>query len=101
MFIWLHDGDEFQLFFVIFQNGGRRVTVTIKFHERSIEDLHLSFPKNQMRCQSDKQKLSYHWFYGKLQVKSAIFENGGRTVDYLTKMNKRSIEVLNLAFTKS
>src|SRR6266516_139 len=90
----------------IFQNGGQTVNFRTKVYRKSIKDPHHRFTKNQARRKSDNYRLRYCGFYimdihTQITVKQAIFQNGGQTVKFGTKVYRKSIKDLYFRMTKS
>ena len=77
------------------------VNFETKMHRKLIQELHKWFTENQTRIESDDYRLSYQSFYVVIAYFTAIFQNGGQTVNFRTKVYRKWIKDLHHRFTKN
>ena len=89
----------------IFQDGGKTGKFRRKMFVQSLKTIMLAIQKLKLganRTTSGKDMIDERFRIRKIvSVVTAIFQDGGQTVSYRSKLYKRSIEGLHLRYTKT
>src|SRR6267154_1049188 len=88
---------------VIFQNGGQTVNFETKVYRKWIKGLHSRLTKNKPegnRTSKSRDIIDFVLKMLNLSRKTVIFQNGGRTVNFGTKVYRNWIKELHNRLTK-